>query len=124
MASFMDKVKQQYESAVKGMARQPQELSEIERVVENMVQIEAQIQSKFTQLGQCYYMEHQNQDDLEEQYQRTIEEIRKLDENRRGFYAHKLRLEGNMMCVNCGEIIPYGSVYCSKCGKRADRKEE
>ncbi len=25
-----------------------------------------------------------------------------------------------MMCENCGAIIPYGSVFCNQCGKKAD----
>ena len=28
------------------------------------------------------------------------------------------------VCANCGAIIPYGSVYCSSCGKNATVKEE
>ena len=124
MANFMDKMKQSYEDAMQGIAKQPQELAEIKRVAENMAQVEAQIQQKFTQIGQLFYMNNVNEQGVEGQYSELIDEIRKLDENRKGFYAHKLRLEGNMMCINCGEIIPYGSVYCSKCGKRADQKQE
>lgn len=47
-----------------------------------------------------------------------------MDENRKGFYQNKLNLEGKMMCVNCGEIIPNGSVYCSICGKKAREKQD
>lgn len=124
MANFMDKMKQSYGNAVQGIVKQSPEQGEIKRVTANMAQTEMQIQQKFTQIGQLFYMNNVNKEGVEQQYADLIEEIRKLDENRKGFYEHKLRLEGNMMCVNCGEIIPYGSVYCSQCGKRADRKEE
>lgn len=100
------------------------ELTEIQRVVENMRLTEEQIQQKFTQIGQAYYLKNVNKEDVEDEYKNLIEEIKKLDENRKGFYAHKLRLEGNMMCINCGEIVPYGSVYCIKCGKKTSSKEE
>lgn len=105
MANFMDKLKAPLNIG-------HQEPTEIERV-----------QQKFTQLGSMFYRDNMNNDNLEESYKEVIELVKKLDENRKSFYAHKLRLEGNMMCMNCGEIIPYGSVYCSKCGKRANEKE-
>ena len=115
MANFLDK----FSSSI--MPRH--ELTEVERVEQNMAQIELEIQQKFTQLGTMFYRDYSNKDDLGENYQEMIEQIKKLDENRKGFYAHKMRLEGNMMCLNCGEIIPNGSVYCAKCGKKADEKE-
>ncbi len=115
MANFMDKF---------GISlNQRHELTEVERVEQNMAQAEAEIQQKFTQLGSMFYKDNSDNDDLSESYKEMIETIKKLDQNRKGFYTHKLRLEGNMMCASCGEIIPYGSVYCTKCGKRADGKE-
>ena len=116
MANFIDKMRQ--------TIHQPHEMSEIERVIENMSQIEVQIQQKFTEIGQYFYMTHTDSEELDDKYKELVEAVRKLDENRKSFYSHKLRLEGNMKCVNCGEIIPYGSIYCSVCGKRADQKEE
>lgn len=115
MAKFMDKIKIS--------AGKQQEPTEIERLQQNMAQMETEIQQEFIRLGSMFYRDNLSNDQLEENYRDIIERVKKLDQNRKGFYAHKLRLEGNMMCVNCGEIIPYGSVYCSKCGKRADEKE-
>lgn len=116
MGNFMDKFKI---PAISGH----QEPTEIMRVQQNMAQAEAEIQNKFTMLGSMFYRDNLSNDTLEEKYQEIMEQIKKLDQNRKGFYAHKLRLEGNMMCVNCGEIIPCGSVYCIKCGKKANEKE-
>lgn len=117
MANFIDKMKGSFDS------RTQHEPTEIERVMANMNQVEMEMQNKLTQLGQIFYKNNLNSEKLEECYRTIIEDVKKLDENRKGFYTHKLRLEGNMMCVNCGEIIPYGSVYCSHCGKHADVKE-
>lgn len=116
MANFMDMLKNSLNSQ--------RELSEVERVRQNMVQIETEIQQKFMQLGAIFFKDHLEDDQLEESYKEIVDQVKKLDQNRKGFHSHMLRLEGNMMCVNCGEIIPYGSVYCSKCGKRADGTEE
>ena len=100
------------------------EPTEIERVQANITQVEGQIQQCMLKIGQMYYRDNQNRFDIDQNYRDIIDMIIKLDENRKGFFAHKLRLEGNMACVNCGRIIPYGSVFCSECGKRADVKEQ
>lgn len=115
IANFMDKLKQP------GRAQEP---TEIERVEQNMAQAAAQIQQKFTQLGSMFYRDHLNDTQLNAEYREIVETIKKLDQNHKGFYAHKLRLEGNMMCANCGAVIPYGSVYCAVCGKLASEKAE
>lgn len=100
------------------------ESSEIERVKQNMAQIETEIQQKFIQLDALFFRDHLEDDQLDESYKQIIDQVKKLDQNRKSYHSHMLRLEGNMMCANCGEIIPYSSVYCSKCGKRADGTEE
>jgi len=100
------------------------EPSEIERVQNNILQVENEMQQRLAQIGQMYYRDNLTNENIEKSYREVIDMITKLDENRKGFYAHKLRLEGNMACANCGQIIPYGSVFCSNCGKRADEKEE
>ncbi len=96
------------------------EPTEMDRVMENIRQVESDIQQKIFQLGQAYYNDHKANDCGDETYFPLIDQINKLDQNRNGFYKNKLRLDGNMMCVNCGALIPYGSTFCNVCGKRAD----
>ena len=98
------------------------ELTEIERVEQDLANAEEALQEKLFQLGQLFYQKHQNDSTLEPEYANMVDMITKLDENRKGFYQNKLRLMGKMMCLNCGEIIPYGSVYCSFCGQKANEK--
>ena len=100
------------------------EPTEMERVTENIVQVEGEIQQKIYQLGQLYYEEHKADETEDSQYYRLVNAISKLELNRMGFYKNKLRLQGQMMCENCGAVIPDGSVFCSSCGKRADEKQE
>ena len=78
------------------------EPTEMERVMENIAQVEKEIQQRIFQLGQMYYENNLN---------------------RQGYYKNKLRLEGQMMCENCGSVIPFGSMYCNVCGKKADEKQ-
>lgn len=100
------------------------EPTEMERVKENIAKAESEIQQKIFQLGQMYYEENKNNSEIDEKYFTIVDLINKLDQNRKGFYKNKLRLEGHMMCENCGSVIPYGSMYCSICGKKADEKQE
>lgn len=100
------------------------EPTEMERVMINITKIESEIQQKIFQLGQMYYEENKNNSEIEEKYFVLVDLISKLDLNRKGFYKNKLRLEGQMMCENCGSVLPYGSVYCNVCGKKADEKQE
>lgn len=99
------------------------EPTEMERVKENIAQVEAQIQQRIFELGQLYYEKHKNNIENNDEYSAIVDIINKLDQNRKGYYKNKLRLEGQMLCENCGSTIPYGSMYCSVCGKKADEKQ-
>lgn len=105
---------------------QQKEATEMDRVMENIAQSEAEIQQRIFQLGQLYYEDHKGKEkgDIEEKYFTLIDLINKLDLNRKGFFKNKLRLEGQMLCENCGSVISYGSVYCNVCGKKADERQE
>ncbi|MCM1386626.1 MAG: zinc ribbon domain-containing protein [Bacillus sp. (in: Bacteria)] len=102
------------------------EPTEMERIQENIAQAEMEIQQRIFQLGQMYYEDNKEKESgsIEEKYYTIIDLIQKLDLNRMGFYKNKLRLEGQMICENCGSVISYGSVYCNICGKKADEKQE
>lgn len=100
------------------------EPTEMDRVMEYITQAEGEIQQKIYQLGQCYYENNKDNPNVENVYCEMITQINKLSENRKGYYKNKLRLEGKMMCENCGAIIPYGSRFCNQCGKTADEKQE
>lgn len=97
--------------------------TEMDMVMENIAQTEENLQQSLFRLGQMYFEDHKKDENPEERYAAMIEQIHKLDQNRRGFYKNKLRLEGKMLCENCGEVIPYGSIFCSSCGKKADEKQ-
>lgn len=102
------------------------ESPEMRMALENIARVDNEIQQKIFQLGQAYYEENKNKEseELEKRYASFIDSIKKLEENRKGFFKNKLRLEGQMMCENCGAIISYGSVFCSQCGKKADEKSD
>ena len=100
------------------------EPTEMERVDANIAQVQADIQQRFFQLGQMYYEEHKNDENTGDKYWTIVDTISKLEHNRMGFQKNKLRLQGQMLCENCGATIPYGSIFCNVCGKKADEKQE
>ena len=73
-------------------------------------------------MGEMFYQANKEKDqgEVDEQYYAVIDLVNKLEQNRRGYYKNKLRLEGQMMCEHCGAVIPYGSMFCNVCGQRAD----
>lgn len=103
------------------LRRNPQS-AEMRQIIENIARVEEDIQEKIFQLGQMYYEKNKENREIESDFYAQIDLITKLDENRKSFYMNKLRLEGKMMCANCGTVIPYGSIFCGICGKRADEK--
>ncbi len=107
---------------LKGNLGTQRESPEIRMTLENIARADGEIQEKIFQLGQKYYEENKNKEtgELSQPYASIIDAVKKLEENRKGFFKNKLRLEGQMMCENCDAIIPYGSVFCNQCGKKAD----
>lgn len=100
------------------------EPTEMERVDANIAAVQAEIQQRFFQLGQMYYEEHKADENTGDKYWAIVDTITKLEHNRIGFQKNKLRLQGQMLCENCGATIPYGSIFCNVCGKKADEKQE
>lgn len=106
-----------------GIFKTTKEPTEMDRVMENIAQVEGEIRQKIFQLGQMYYENNKNNSEADKEYRDIVDLITKLNQNRIGFFKNKLRMEGQMMCENCGATIPYGSMYCNVCGKRADEKQ-
>lgn len=105
------------------LGRKPQS-AEMRQIIKNIASVEEEIQEKIFQLGQMYYEKNKDNKEIEPDFYAQLDLITKLDENRKSFYMNKLRLEGKMMCANCGTVIPYGSIFCNVCGKKANEKQE
>lgn len=101
-----------------------QPTSEAQQIMQNIARTEGEIRDRLYQLGVEYYEKNKNNKEIEPDMYAKLDIITKLNENRKSFYMNKLRLEGKMVCANCGEVIPYGSIFCSICGKKADEKQE
>ncbi len=101
-----------------------QQPAEMQQIMQNIAKTEEEIQEKLYQLGVEYYERNKDNKEIDPDLYARLDVITKLNENRKSFYMNKLRLEGKMVCANCGAVIPYGSVFCNVCGKKADEKQE
>lgn len=97
---------------------------EMKKVLEDIAQVEQDIRQRIFQLGQMCYEKMKSNPNSDPELVAMTDIINKLDQNRKSFYENKLRLEGKMMCANCGAEIPYGSIYCNACGKKANVRED
>lgn len=95
------------------------ESAEVKQIRESLEQAERLLQDKIYQLGQAYYMDNCDKSGVEPKYREMMDIITRIEANRKGFEQEKLRLEGLMTCGSCGNVIPFGSVYCSICGRPA-----
>ncbi len=102
--------------------KRTKEPTEMQRLLENIAQTENEIRGRIYQLGEMFYQVNKTKEkgEMDEQYYAIIELINRLEQNRRGCYKNKQRLEGHMMCEHCGAMIPYGSIFCNICGQRAE----
>ena len=110
----------------------PKESPEMRQAKENLAGAESALRESIFRLGQTYYMAHK--DDAAGDYADQVEMVRRQEENRRGFYQNVLRLEGKMMCENCGTIIPFGSggparptgasPPCLRAGRTCERRRQ
>ena len=69
------------------LKRKPQS-PEMRQVIENIASVEEEIQEKIFQLGQMYYEENKDNEEIEPDFYAQIDLITKLDENRKSFYCH------------------------------------
>lgn len=93
--------------------------AELKTINENLEKAERILEDNIYQLGQMFYMDNCDRSDVDDRYKEKIELITRLEANRKSIYQSKLRQEGKMICESCGAEIPYGSIFCSSCGKPA-----
>lgn len=93
---------------------------------QNIRQAEYQIEQSYLELGRIVYQRSMegniNLIRLGEEipeFNRYMNKISQDRANRESYYRNYLQLQGLMECVNCNTQIPYGSVFCCKCGCKA-----
>ncbi len=76
--------------------------------------LEKQLSKLYAELGKKYY--EQIKDAPAQEDQGTVTQIKDLLAQVEIEKAEARRLNGMLLCPNCGSDVPAGTVYCSKCG--------
>ncbi len=98
--------------------------AELQRAMNALNQVEEELRQQIFRLGQICYGQMKDSDSVPEPYVEAVGMMRQLEAKRKDAFKNKLRLEGKVMCENCGAELPVGSVFCSLCGKRLEEQAQ
>lgn len=89
--------------------------AEIKGMDDNIKQVELQRNKLVFALGEEFLKENRNNSNLADNYKQKIDIISKLDYNRKVWENRKLKAQGMRTC-ECGNLLPFDSFFCNKCG--------
>lgn len=75
-------------------------------------------------LGELYYEQFKDVEIENEDFKSKVDIINKLDYNCKVWNNRKLKTQGMRSCDGCGNILPYESFFCNKCGVKLDAVAE
>ena len=90
--------------------------AEIKSIEASIKQVEEQMKQTIYQLGELFYEANKDVDILDEAYKDKLDTIKKLEYNCKVWNNRKLKTQGMRQCENCGNVLPYESSFCNKCG--------
>lgn len=95
------------------------------RVMDDQIRRVEEDKRKITyQLGEAFYQANKDNDEVEEAYREQVDTINKLEYNRMIWLNRKLKLQGMRSCENCGNTLPFESLFCNKCGVKLEAVAE
>ena len=98
--------------------------TDAKRIDTSIMQVDTQKKNMIYQLGESYYKANKDNADVEESYKAVIDNINKLEFNRKVWINRKMKLQGMRICEGCGNILPYESVFCNRCGIKLEAVAE
>lgn len=90
--------------------------ADAKRIDANILQVDTQKKNMVYQLGEAFYKANKDCGDVEETYKSMVDDIKKLEFNRKVWINRKMKLQGMRICEGCGNVLPYESVFCNRCG--------
>lgn len=94
--------------------------SEIKSIENSLKQVEERKKNMIYQLGEMYYEGNKDNDNIDETYKSKVDVINKLEYNRKVWNNRKLKTQGLRTCEGCGNVLPYESFFCNRCGLKLD----
>lgn len=92
--------------------------ADAKRIDANILQVDNQKKNMIYKLGEEFFKANKDNPDLEDPYKMAIDSITKLDYNRKVWINRKMKLQGMRICESCGNVLPYNSAFCNKCGAK------
>lgn len=98
--------------------------ADAKRIDGSIMQVDTQKKNMIFQLGEAYYKANKENEDVEEAYKVAIDSINKLEYNRKVWINRKMKLQGMRICEGCGNVLPYESCFCNRCGIKLEAVAE
>lgn len=99
-----------------GWSKKEPSSAEIKSIEASLKQVEDQKREMIYQLGEVFYDSNRDAEAVDELYKDKVDTIKKLEYNCKVWNNRKLKTQGMRQCENCGNILPYESSFCNKCG--------
>lgn len=90
--------------------------ADVKKIDGSIMQVDTQKKNIIFQLGEAYYKANKDNSDVDAAYKVAIENINRLEYNRKVWINRKMKLQGMRICEGCGNVLPYESVFCNRCG--------
>lgn len=98
--------------------------SELKTIEMNLKAVEEQKKQVIYQLGEIFYNANKDVEGLDEAYRKKIDTVCKLDYNYKVWQNRRMKMQGMRTCIGCGNVLPYDSFFCNKCGAKLEAVAE
>jgi hypothetical protein len=94
--------------------------ADAKRIDNAITQVDGQRKNLIYQLGEAFYKANKKNEDVDASYKVMVDNINKLEDNRKVWINRKMKLQGMRFCDGCGNVLPYESCFCNRCGVKLD----
>ena len=94
--------------------------SDAKRIDNAITQVDGQRKNLIYQLGEAFYKANKKNEDVDATYKVMVDNINKLEDNRKVWINRKMKLQGMRFCDGCGNVLPYESCFCNRCGVKLE----
>jgi rRNA maturation endonuclease Nob1 len=98
--------------------------TDAKRIDGSILQVDNHKKNMIYQLGEAFYKANKDNADAVADYKVTIDNINKLEFNRKVWINRKMKLQGMRICEGCGNVLPYESAFCNRCGIKLEAVAE
>ena len=101
------------------MAWKPQNdvaMAEIKKIDGFIAQVETDKKDMIYQIGETFFKKYKDSENMDEELKILVDNIKISDTNRKVWINRQMKLQGLRICEGCGNVLPYDSMFCNRCG--------